>query len=100
MHRLTQEDAERIAALMLGRIVRMLAAQNVVLTYDDSVPRLLAREGVDAMSGARNLRRTITRLVEDPLSDLLLAGDMTGRRIALCVCGDRISIRTEQEVMA
>ena len=100
MHRLTQEDAQRIAALMLGRIVRMLAAQNVVLTYDDSVPRLLAREGVDAMSGARNLRRTITRLVEDPLSDLLLAGDMTGRRIALCVCGDRISIRTEQEVMA
>ena len=100
MHRLTQEDARRIAALMLGRIVQLLAGRGVMLTYGDDVLDLLAREGVDAMSGARNLRRTITKLVEDPLSDLLLAKAVTDGRIELRAEGDRIALHTEQEVLS
>lgn len=100
MHRLTQEDARRIAALMLGRIVQLLAGRGVMLTYGDDVLDLLAREGVDAMSGARNLRRTITKLVEDPLSDLLLSKAVTDGRIELRAEGDRIALHTEQEVLS
>ena len=97
MHSLSVQDGERIAALMLGRIARQMGTQGVMLEYDDDVTAYLAREGVDAMSGARNLRRVITRLVEDPLSDYLLAGCRTGERILLQMTDGRIRIAGEQK---
>ncbi len=97
MHSLTQEDGARIAALMLGRIAQQLGRQGIMLEYDDGVPALLAGEGVDAMSGARNLRRVIARRVEDPLSDLLLTGNHAGERIVLHALGSEIDIEIPHE---
>ncbi|MBQ4264711.1 MAG: ATP-dependent Clp protease ATP-binding subunit [Clostridia bacterium] len=97
MHSLTQSDGERIAALMLGRIAQQLARQGVMLEYEDAVLVLLAKEGVDSMSGARNLRRVIAKNVEDPLSDLLLARNCTGERIVLRVKQDQIGIELPHE---
>lgn len=97
MRSLTQEDGKRIAALMLGRIARQLGSLGVMLEYEDDVLDLLSREGVDSMSGARNLRRVIARMVEDPLSDLLLRGQHTGEQIELCVEDSRIQIKAQQE---
>ncbi len=97
MHSLTKEDGARIAALMLGRIAQQLGRLGVMLEVDDDVPVLLAGEGVDAMSGARNLRRVIARRVEDPLSDLLLTGNHVGERIVLHTAGDRIDIEIPHE---
>ena len=54
---LTKEDGERIAAIMLGRIAQQLGNQGIMLEYSDAVIAHLAQQGVDAMSGARNLRR-------------------------------------------
>ena len=97
MHSLTKEDGARIAALMLGRIAQQLGRQGIMLEYDDGVPALLAGEGVDAMSGARNLRRVIARRVEDPLSDLLLTGSHAGERIVLHALGSEIDIEIPHE---
>lgn len=97
MHSLTKEDGARIAALMLGRIAQQLGRQGIMLEYDDGVPALLAEEGVDAMSGARNLRRVIARRVEDPLSDLLLTGSHAGERIVLHAMGGEIDIEIPHE---
>lgn len=97
MHSLTKEDGARIAALMLGRIAQQLGRQGIMLEYDDAVPALLAGEGVDAMSGARNLRRVIARRVEDPLSDLLLTGNHAGERIVLHAMGSEIDIEIPHE---
>ena len=97
MHSLTKEDGACIAALMLGRIAQQLGRQGIMLEYDDGVPALLAEEGVDAMSGARNLRRVIARRVEDPLSDLLLTGSHAGERIVLHALGSEIDIEIPHE---
>ena len=83
MNSLTQDDGRRIADLMLGKIVQRLAQQGIMLEFDEQVARLLAEKGVDAMSGARNLRRVIAREIEDPLSDLILSQDLTGETIAI-----------------
>ena len=97
MHSLTKEDGACIAALMLGRIAQQLGRQGIMLEYDDGVPALLAEEGVDAMSGARNLSRVIARRVEDPLSDLLLTGNHAGERIVLHALGSEIDIEIPHE---
>ena len=97
MHSLTKEDGERIAALMLSRLAQQLGRQGVMLEYDDQVLRYLAEKGVDSMSGARQLRRVISKSVEDLLSDYLLAGRHAGERIVLEMAGDQIRIASEQE---
>ena len=84
MNSLTQRDGEQIAALLLGRTAQRLAARGVLLEFDDEAAALLAREGMDAMSGARNLRRLIAARVEEPLADMLLAGTI-GERVRLDV---------------
>jgi len=79
MNSLTEADGRRIAALLLGETAQKLAAQGILLECDESVPAYVAKTGMDAMSGARNLRRLITREIEDPLSDMLLRGEIGGR---------------------
>lgn len=96
MHSLTQEDGRQIAELMLGKIVQRLAQQGIMLEIDEQVPELLAEKGVDAMSGARNLRRVISREIEDPLSDLILSQDLTGESIAVSVQQDTIHMQVVQ----
>ncbi|MGN0775464.1 MAG: ATP-dependent Clp protease ATP-binding subunit [Candidatus Ventricola sp.] len=97
MHSLTKEDGARIAALMLSKIAQQLGRLGIMLEYDDDVPVLLAEEGVDAMSGARNLRRVIAKRVEDPLSDLLLTGSHAGERIVLHAADGKINMEIPHE---
>ena len=69
---------------MLSRIQARMAQRGVELILEPQVPVLLAGLGVDAMSGARNLRRLIAARVEEPLADMLLAGTI-GERVRLDV---------------
>ena len=83
-HALEPDDIRRIAALMLGSVSRRLAERGMQLSYGDDVIALLAEEGYDANFGARPLRRTIQRTVEDALSEEIIAG-----KIAL---GDQVQL--------
>ena len=94
-HALEPDDIRRIAALMLGSVSTRLAQRGMQLSYGDDVVALLADEGYDANYGARPLRRTIQRSVEDALSEEIIAGKIAlGDRVELYVDDDkRIAFR-------
>jgi ATP-dependent Clp protease ATP-binding subunit ClpC len=73
---LTEEQLADITQLLLDRLVRRLHAQHIEVAFADEAIKLLAREGYDPEYGARPLRRTIQRLVENELSRLVLSGEV------------------------
>ena len=74
-HPLTDENIHSIARLMVGDVVKRMKEQEMDLVIDDSAIDLLSKEGFDVDYGARPLRRAILRLIEDPLSEGILAQD-------------------------
>jgi len=72
---LTEEEIKRIVDLELKKVRKRLEEQQIGLEVSDAAKEHLAKEGYDANFGARPLKRVIQRLVEDPLSEELLAGE-------------------------
>jgi ATP-dependent Clp protease ATP-binding subunit ClpC len=73
---LTREQIADIAGLLLERTRRRLRAQDVEVEFTDEAVRLLAEEGFDPEFGARPLRRTIQRRVDNQLSRMILDGSL------------------------
>jgi ATP-dependent Clp protease ATP-binding subunit ClpC len=71
-HSLSREDVKNIVDLMMKRVREQLKSKDLDIELSDAVKELLAEKGYDPALGARPLRRTIQRLVEDPLSEKLL----------------------------
>ncbi len=71
---LTQEDITEIVDLRLDEVRERILEHALLLDVTPAAKAYLAREGYDAEYGARPLRRVITNLVEDKLSDGILAG--------------------------
>ena len=93
-HALEPEDIRKIAALMLGNVAKRLAERSMKLSYGDDVVALLAKEGYDASYGARPLRRTIQRSVEDALSEEIIAGNVAlGDCVELYVKDGKVAFR-------
>ena len=69
---LTQEDVKDIVDMMMKRVTEQLRAKDIEIELTDAAKTLLAEQGYDMALGARPLRRTIQRLVEDPLAEKLL----------------------------
>ena len=99
MNSLTQEDGARIAALMLEKVKARMANRNIQLSYDPQVTVLLAQNGVNEMSGARNLRRVVAEFVEDPISELILRGK-AGNEVHLSVAQNQIVVTGAREALA
>ena len=78
-HSLTQEDVKRIVDLMMVRLTEQLKAKDLEIELSDAAKGFLAEKGYDPSLGARPLRRTIQRLVEDPLSEKLLWKEFRAR---------------------
>jgi ATPases with chaperone activity, ATP-binding subunit len=74
-HALTGADLERIVELLVADLAERLVAQEIVLELTPAARALLVREGTDPAYGARPLKRTIQRLVENPLARAIVAGD-------------------------
>ena len=75
-HRLSLEDVEKIVHIQLAGLNRLLADQGLYVDATEAAARFLAREGFDPDFGARPLKRTIQRLVQDPLARMVLAGEV------------------------
>src|SRR5438105_5139721 len=71
-HSLSRGDVKSIVDLLIRRVREQLKAKDVEIELTDQAKELLAEKGYDPSLGARPLRRTIQRLVEDPLSEKLL----------------------------
>ena len=68
---LTEEDMQKIAALMLEELRQGLAERDIKFGWDSGVLRLAASEAYGHKSGARDLRNVLRRRVEDPICALL-----------------------------
>ncbi|SMX39319.1 ATP-dependent chaperone ClpB [Maliponia aquimaris] len=75
--RLKREDMTGIVEIQLRRLLKRLAARKIRLELDDAAKTWLADEGYDPVFGARPLKRVIQRALQDPLAEMLLAGDVT-----------------------
>ena len=75
-HSLTAEQMQEIVKVMVKPMIAALKTKDVTLKFQPSALKLLAQKGYDPENGARPLRRTLQSLVEDPLSEYLLAGDL------------------------
>src|SRR5271168_500342 len=71
---LGKDQLERIVDLMLRSVDQLLAERKITLELTASAKELLLREGYDPAYGARPLRRTIQRLIQDPLALQILQG--------------------------
>jgi ATP-dependent Clp protease ATP-binding subunit ClpC len=76
-HSLTRENVKEIVDLMMKRVHEQLRSKDVEIELTDAAKTLLAEKGYDPALGARPLRRTIQRLVEDQLSEKLLYKEFT-----------------------
>jgi ATP-dependent Clp protease ATP-binding subunit ClpA len=73
-HALTDAELVAIADLQLVDLQRRIAETDLVLELTPAARQLIVREGTDPAFGARPLKRTIQRLVENPFARALLAG--------------------------
>jgi ATP-dependent Clp protease ATP-binding subunit ClpA len=71
---LGKEHLERIVGLLLQGVEKLLAERQVKLELTPAAKELLVREGYDPAFGARPLRRTIQRMIQDPLAMQILEG--------------------------
>ncbi|MEU5887043.1 ATP-dependent Clp protease ATP-binding subunit [Streptomyces sp. NPDC047461] len=98
---LTQEQLRRITNLLLDRTRRMLHAQDITVEFTDTAVDWLAQRGYQPEYGARPLRRTIQREVDNELSRLLLDSRVKeGGRVTVDVEGGRLAFRTRDETPA
>lgn len=71
-NRLTEENFQAIAVIMLGELKTALEERGVALTWSDDVMTWLTKKSYSATYGARNLRRTIQKEIEDPIAEAII----------------------------
>ena len=74
-HALTSNDLKRIVTILMDTVVKRLGDMGLSLEISPAAMDLLVKEGSDFSMGARPLKRAIQRLIEDPISDLILQGN-------------------------
>ncbi len=91
-HALTKEHMKQIVSLMTGELEQRCRKQlGIELTVRDSVKRYIVEKAYDPKYGARPLRRAIQTMLEDRLSDEILAGRVkSGQAVAAAVHGGEI----------
>jgi ATP-dependent Clp protease ATP-binding subunit ClpC len=75
-HALTREDMRAIVGILMGQVKERLGAQEIHLEITEEAEELLIDRGFDPALGARPLKRAIQRLLEDPLSEFILRGQL------------------------
>lgn len=74
-HALTSNDLKQIITILMDTVVKRLGDMGLSLEISPAAMDLLVKEGSDFSMGARPLKRAIQRLIEDPISDLILQGN-------------------------
>ena len=74
-HPLTEEDLTKIVIILMSDVTKRLGERELHLEITPEAMKLLVKEGSDFTMGARPLKRAIQRLIEDPISDLILKGE-------------------------
>jgi ATP-dependent Clp protease ATP-binding subunit ClpC len=107
-HQLTEEDIVTIVDLMISRVDVQMKNRDMAIELTADAKRLLAKKGYDPVLGARPLRRTIQREIEDILSERILFGELTAGQIVVVDTetpdddaeGERFTFRGETKPVA
>ena len=96
--RLGRADMGGIVEIQLGLLAKRLAARKITVDLDGAAKDWLASEGYDPVFGARPLKRVIQRSLQDPLAEMILAGEVKdGARVGVSagadglIIGDRVA---------
>ncbi|SDX51321.1 ATP-dependent chaperone ClpB [Litoreibacter albidus] len=74
--RLARDDMNAIVDIQMARLEKRLAGRKITLALDEDAKQWLADEGYDPVFGARPLKRAIQRALQDPLAEMILAGEV------------------------
>jgi len=95
---LGKEQLAEIVGLLMKNVEKLLAEQQITLELKPAAQELLLREGYDPAYGARPLRRTIQRLVQDPLALQILEGQvLAGDHVIVDRGGQKDILRFERK---
>lgn len=92
--RLEKEALIKIAELLLAGLKKRLAERKINLEFDDKVTEFIVERGYEPAYGARPVKRTIQRLIEDRLSEEIIAGTLKEQKSVKIDCADKELIFT------
>ena len=96
-HPLSRENMSKIVDLQVGILAKLLIEQNIAISVSVAAKDYLAEAGFDPIFGARPLRRTIQRMVENPISSLLIKGELsTGDTLTVDFDGDNLIFQVKR----
>lgn len=78
-HPLTEDDLKKIVRLLMAKVEKKMDSMHVALKVSDKAFEQIIKDGTDVEYGARPLRRTIQREVEDAIAELILEGTLKGK---------------------
>ena len=88
---LTKPDLIEILELEAEKVTQRLKGKNLVLVLDAKAKDFLAEKGYDPTYGARPMRRSVERYLEDPLAEELLKGNLhEGEPVEVTAAGDKL----------
>jgi len=88
-HMLEKADLEKIVDLEISKVVERLSHKSITVKIEDPAKELLIEHGYDPQYGARPMRRSVEKHLEDPLAEHLLRGDVKD--------GDKVTISTDKD---
>lgn len=93
---LNRDDMKKIIDILIEEVEQRLEERKMVLELDESSKELIIEEGFDPEYGARPMKRTIRRLIEDPLSEEILKGTVKeGKHVKLTRAGNKLEFKTK-----
>jgi len=77
---LTEEHINDILTIQLDKLIANLEAQEIKISFDDKASGWLAKKGFDKKFGARPIKRTIEKYVQNPLAELIISGELENKK--------------------
>ena len=95
-NKLTEDNFRDIAGLMLGEVRDLMREKGMELTWDESVIDYLVKKSYSLTYGARNLRRTIQKDIEDAMASVIVDGRRGNvKAIRLTSDGEKVNVEAE-----
>ncbi len=95
-HRLKRDQMDHIVDIQLGRLRKLLEDRKITIELSPEARSFLAEKGYDPAYGARPLKRTIQKLVQDPLAEKILGGEiLDGAKVTVGLDGNHLTFTSE-----
>jgi ATP-dependent Clp protease ATP-binding subunit ClpC len=96
-HKLEREDMRHIIEIQIKRLRQQLVERDVTIEFTDEALDKLAEEGYDPAFGARPLKRVLQRMIEDPMSEMILRGEVPNGSKVIIEPNDKTSEEINEE---